>query len=88
MTDDEYNGLTNRKHWVVASWKPTYEPIVLLGTSEKIQQLLANLGARLKPSQKERAPASRDADLTDDRQIQGNWIHSFYRFAHPNLQEP
>ena len=38
-------------------------------------------------------PARRDADLTDDRQIQGNWIDSSHeicdhRCAHPLLQEP
>ena len=30
----------------------------------------------------------RDADLTDDRQIQGNWSDSSHRCAHPILQEP
>ena len=34
------------------------------------------------------SPARRDADLTDDRQIQGNWIDSSYRCAYPILQEP
>ena len=47
--------------------------------------------AKFKPSQQELAPAipaRRDADLTDDRQIQGNWIDSSHRCAHPILQEP
>ena len=33
-------------------------------------------------------PARKDADQTDDRQIQGNWIDSSHRCAHPILQEP
>ena len=56
----------------VASWKPTYEPAKSTGNSEQIQQLLAEMRARLQPSQQEVGPARRDADLTDDRQIQGN----------------
>ena len=41
--------------------------------------------AKLRPSQQELGPAippRRDADLTDDRQIQGNWIDSSHRCAH------
>ena len=56
----------------MASWKPKYEPTESIGGSGQIQQLLAEMRARLKPSQKECGPARRDADLTDDRQIQGN----------------
>ena len=43
--------------------------------------------ARLTPSQKECGIAKKDADLTDDRQIQGKWIVPSYRCAHPILQE-
>ena len=47
--------------------------------------------AKLKPSQQELGPAKtarRGADLTDDRQIQGNCIDSSHRCAHPSLPEP
>ena len=40
-----------------------------------------------KPSHK-CGPAGRDTDLTDDRQMQGNWIDSSHRCARPILQEP
>ena len=43
--------------------------------------------AKLKPSQQELVPARRDVDLTDYRQIQGNWIDSSHRCARPILQE-
>ena len=59
--------------------------------SEQIQQFLARMRAKMKPSQQELGPAipaRRDADLTDDGQIQGNWIDSSHRDAHPILQEP
>ena len=42
----------------------------------------------MKPSQQELGPARRDTDLTDDRQIQDNWIDSSHRCAHPILREP
>ena len=88
LADDEYISLSNREQWIVASWKPTYEPADSIGNSEQIQQLLAEMKANLKPSQQELGPARRDADLTDDRQIQGKWIDSSHRCAHPILQEP
>ena len=88
MTDDEYISLTNREHWVVASWKPIYEPAESTGSFEQIQQLLAETRARLKSSQQGLDTARRDADLTDDRQIQGNWIDSSLRCAYPILQKP
>ena len=88
LAADEYIGLTNREHSIVASWNPTYEPAELLGKSEQIQQLLAEMRTKLKPSPQELGPASRDPDLRDDRQIQGNWIDSSHRCAHPILQEP
>ena len=87
MPDDSI-GLTHREHWVVASWKPTYEPAESLGNSEQIQQLLAGMRSSLKMSRQESGPARKDADLTDDTQIQGNWIHSSHKCAHPILQEP
>ena len=86
LADDEYTSLTNRERWIVASWKPTYEPADSIGNSEQIQQLLAEMRADLKPSQQELGPARRDADLKDDRQIQGDWIDSSYRCAHPILR--
>ena len=49
-----------------------------MGTSEQKQRLLAGRRAKLKPGQKECGPARRDADLIDDRQIQGNWIDSYH----------
>ena len=70
--------------WIVASWKPRYEPADSIGDSEQRQQFLA----KLEPSQQVLGPARRDADLTDDRQIQGNWIDSSHRCAHSILQEP
>ena len=91
LADDEYISLTQREQWIIAGWKPTYEPADSTGNSEQIQQLLAEMRAKLKPSQQELGPAipaRRDADLTDDRQIQGNWIDSSHRCAHPILQEP
>ena len=88
LADDEYISLTQREQWIVASWKPTYEPTDSIGNSEQIQQLIAKMRAKLKPSQQELGPAKRDADLTDDEQIQGNWIDSSHRCAHPILQEP
>ena len=86
--DDEYISLTNREQWIVASWKPTYDPAHSTGDSEQIQQLLAETRAKLKPSQQELGPARRDIDLTDGRQIQGNCIDSSHRCAHLVLQEP
>ena len=91
LADDECISLTQREQWIVAGWKPTYEPADSIGNSEQIQQLLAEMRARLKSSQQELGPvipARRDADLTDDRQIQGNHIDSSHRCAHPTLQEP
>ena len=46
------------------------------GTSEQIQQLLIKMKTRLRPSQREGRPNRRDTDLTDDRQIQGNYLDS------------
>ena len=91
LADDEYISLTQREQWMVAGWKPTYEPAASIGNSEQIQQLLAEMRVKFKPSLQEPSPAipaRRDADLTDDRQIQGNWIDSSHRCAHPILQEP
>ena len=72
LAEEEYISLTDREQRRVASWKPTYEPADSIGNSEQIQQLLAEMRAKLKPSQQELGPARRDDDLTDDRQIQGN----------------
>ena len=82
LHDDEYVSLTNREHWVhwvAASWKPTYEAGESIFNSEQTQQFLARKRARLKPSQQKWGPTRRDADLTDDRQIQGNWVESSHR---------
>ena len=43
-----------------------------MGTSKKIQQLLAEVRARLKPSQRESDLAERNTDLADDKRLQGN----------------
>ena len=88
LAEEGYISLTNREQRRVASWKPTYEPADSIGNSEQIQQHLAEMKAKLKPSQQELGPARKDGDLTDDRQIQGNWIDSSHRCAHPILQEP
>ena len=48
LADDEYISLTQREQWIVAGWKPTYEPADLIGNSEQIQQLLAEMRAKLK----------------------------------------
>ena len=78
LADDEYIDPTTREHWLVASWKSTFEPAESLGNSEQIQQLLAVMRAKVKSSQQALGPARRDADLIDKRQIQGNWIDSSY----------
>ena len=52
--------------------EPTYEPPDSIGNSEQIQPPLAEMRAKLNPSQQELGPARRDADLKNDRQIQGN----------------
>ena len=88
LADDEYIGLTTREHWLVASWKPTFEPAESSSNSERIQQFLAVMRAKVKSSRQELGPARRDADLLDDRHIQGNWIDSFHGRAHPILQKP
>ena len=44
--------------------------------------------AILKPSQKECGLAKGNADMTDGRQIQGNWVDFSRKCAHPVLQEP
>ena len=43
--------------------------------------------ARLEPSQTECWPVRRGTDLTDVRKIEGSWIDSAYRYAHPSLQK-
>ena len=58
-----------------------------IGTSKQMEQILAEMRARLKPSQKESGPSRRDTDLTDGRLIQSNWIDHFHRCAHQILQE-
>ena len=73
---------------IVARWHPTYEPAGSSGNSEQIQQLLAEMRAKLKPSQQGWGPAMREADLTDDRQDQGNWIDSSHGYAHLIPQKP
>ena len=80
--------LTNTKQWRVASWTPSYEPADSKNDSE--QQLSAEMRANMKRCQHELGPvgpAKRGTDLTDDRQIQGNWIDSSHKCAHPILQE-
>ena len=69
LADDKYLSLTDREQWIVASWKPRYEPADSIGDSEQIQQFLAEMIAKLEPSQQVLGPARRDADMTDDRQI-------------------
>lgn len=59
--NDGYAGLMNREHWVIASWKPTYESALSIGTSEQMKQVvivpfLAKTRASLKPSQREGGP--------------------------------
>ena len=56
--NDGCAGLMNKEHWVIASWKPTHESGLSIGTSEQIQHvvivpLLAKSRASLKPSQRE-----------------------------------
>ena len=54
---------------MIPSWKSTYGPVMPIGTSEQIQQLLAKMRVTLEPSMKECGPARRNTDLTDDRQL-------------------
>ena len=88
LADDEYISLSKREQWIAVSWKPTYELADSIGDSEQIQRFLAEMRTNPKPSQQELGPARRNADLTDDRQIQGDWIDSSHNCAHPILQEP
>ena len=55
----------------------------LLQPSGNAGHVTAEMRARQQLSQTKCGPARKDADLTDDRQIQGNWIDSSYRCAHP-----
>ena len=57
LADDEYITLTQREQYIVAGWKPTYEPADSIGNFEEIQQLLAEMSAKLKSSQQELGPA-------------------------------
>ena len=89
---DEYIGLTNRKHWETASWKPTYEPAESIDNSEQIQQLLAEMGARLNESQQELGSTGRDADLKDDKQtssiIRLLCMQTFFRILSLGISSP
>ena len=83
-SDDNYAGLIGREHWVIASWKPAYETVNLIGNSEQTDQLLAEMKARLAPIQGSRKEGT---DLTDEKHIKGNWIDASHECAHSILQE-
>ena len=88
LADDEYISLTNGEQWTVASWRPTYESADSLGDSATDTATSSRKESQTETKPTEIGPCKEDADLTDDRQIQGNWIDSSHRCAHPDLQEP
>ena len=52
LHDDEYVSLTNREHWVAASWKPTYEAGESIFNSEHTEISSQNEGqTEIKPTE-------------------------------------
>ena len=73
--------------WVTATWGPRWEPEKDHKTAAETQ-LIANMRERQKSSEKNPWTTRRDAHLTDQLLIQGNWVPEKERCTRPLLESP